>query len=138
MPAGSERPIAFASRTMTKAEKNYAQIEKEALGIIFSIKKFHQYIYVYGKKFTDHKPLTTILSPKASLPALRIQKWAYNYGVVFCRTEEHLNADGHPIVESDTTDKHPVTEASLFRITQTGVLPVKPENVQQRLHDIQC
>ena len=71
MPNGKEKPIVYGSRTLSKAEKNYAQVEKEALAIIFGIKKFHQ--YVYGQKFllvTDHKPLTTILSPKASLPAL--------------------------------------------------------------------
>ena len=70
MPNGEENPIAFGSRTISKAEKNYAQVEKEALAIIFGVKKFHQ--YVFGQKFllvTDHKPLTTILSPKANLPA---------------------------------------------------------------------
>ena len=103
MPDGSERPIAYGSRTLSKAEKNYAQIEKEALAIIFGIKKFHQ--YVYGRKFkllTDHKPLTTILSPKASLPALVaawLQRWAiilsaYQYEVEFRPTQQHGNPNG--------------------------------------------
>uniref|UniRef100_A0A1X7VNS7 Reverse transcriptase domain-containing protein n=1 Tax=Amphimedon queenslandica TaxID=400682 RepID=A0A1X7VNS7_AMPQE len=45
MPDGRERPVAFASRTMTATEKNYSQLEKEALAIVFGVKKFHQNLY---------------------------------------------------------------------------------------------
>ena len=77
---GTERPIAYASRTLTSSERNYTQLEKEALSLVFGIKKFHPYIY--GREFqllTDHKPLTTILGPKAGIPSLaaaRLQRWA--------------------------------------------------------------
>ena len=56
------------------------QIEREALSIIFGIKKFHQYLC--GRKFllvTDNKPLTTLLGPKSAIPTLaaaRLQRWA--------------------------------------------------------------
>ena len=41
MPNGTERPIAFASRTLHKSKKNYAQFEKEPLAIVYGVKKFH-------------------------------------------------------------------------------------------------
>ena len=70
-PDGSEQPIAFASRTLSSQERNYPQVENEALSLIFGIRKFHK--YVYGQKFTvftDHRPLTAILGPKTGIPTL--------------------------------------------------------------------
>lgn len=77
---GEERPIAFASRTLTPAEKKYAQCEREALALIFGLKKFHRYLF--GRTFTiytDHQPLLGILGqerPAPTLAAARMQRWA--------------------------------------------------------------
>ena len=67
---GSERPIAYASRKLSSTKK-YAQVEEEALALVFGLSKFHQYLY--GRAFilqTDHKPLTTILGPTQGIPSL--------------------------------------------------------------------
>ena len=54
-------PIAFFSRSMTNAEKNYDTSQKELLAVVKSVDHFRQFLY--GKKFiikTDHHPLTSI------------------------------------------------------------------------------
>ena len=50
LPDGSEHPVAYTSRTLSAAEKNYAQIEKEALALAYGIRKLHSYLF--GRKFT--------------------------------------------------------------------------------------
>ena len=75
------------SCTLSCAEKRYSQIEKEALAIIFSVKKFHQYLH--GQNFSDHKPLQYLFKETNSIPVMasaRIQHWAwilgaYNYSI---------------------------------------------------------
>ena len=53
---GNERPIVFYSRTLISSERNFAQIDKEALSVIAGMKKFHDYIYGrHVEIHTDHK-----------------------------------------------------------------------------------
>lgn len=85
------RPVLFVSKTLTSAEKKYAQIEREALAIVWATKRLHK--FVYGRRFqlvTDNKPLMYIFHPSKSLSAItaaRLQRWAmsmmaYDYEVV--------------------------------------------------------
>ena len=75
-------PIAFASCSLAPAEKNYSQIDKEALARVFGVKHFHQYLF--GQFFTiksDHKPLQHLLGEKKEIPGMasaRVQQWAHS------------------------------------------------------------
>lgn len=97
-----ERPIAYASRTLTPAERNYSQIDKEALAIVWSVKKF--YNYICGQHFTlitDHQPLKFIFGPNAGIPATsaaRQQRYAaflsgFNYTIEYRNSKSNANAD---------------------------------------------
>lgn len=99
---GSERPISCASRTLSDAEKNYSQLDKEALAIFYGVQKHHQFLY--ARQFilkTDHKPLSYIFGPKGGIPqtaASRLQRWAanlaaYDFKVEFVTSKHNGNAD---------------------------------------------
>ena len=80
MDDGKERPVAFASRTLSPAEKNYSQIEKGLLAIIFGVKKFHNFLF--GRQFSiesDHQPLYYLFNEAKGISqtaSSRIQRWA--------------------------------------------------------------
>ena len=102
MDDGQTKPIAFASRSLTVAEKKYSQLDKEGLAIVFGVKRFHQYLA--GRMFSiysDHKPLQHIFAidhPTPAMASARLQRWAltlgaYNYTITYKPGSEHGNAD---------------------------------------------
>ena len=61
-PDGSERAVYHMSQSLTDAQRNYSQLEKEALALVSAVERFHR--FVWGRKFilqTDHKPLVALL-----------------------------------------------------------------------------
>ena len=57
------RPVTYASKSLSEAEQNYANIERELLGVVFSLETFKH--FTSGRKtntITDHKPLTSLFS----------------------------------------------------------------------------
>ncbi|XP_072140440.1 uncharacterized protein [Dermacentor andersoni] len=135
---GRARPIAYASRTLSEAEKKYSQLEKEALAIIFGVKKFH--FYLYGRSFTlvtDHKPLQTILGPTTGIPtiaAARLQRWAvtlaaYSYNLIIKKSSENAEADfcsrlPLPDLEAETKE----TEETFYSL-RLNSLPVSSRDI---------
>ena len=69
------RPVMFASRALTGAEKNYQNLERECLATIWGMEKFHYFLY--GKKFTletDQKPPVSIYKKHMVEISPRIQR----------------------------------------------------------------
>ena len=93
------RPIAYASRSLSATEQNYAQIEKELLVIVFACDKFHHYIYGFHTTIrSDHKPIEFIMkkplhqiSPHLQRMLLKLQK--YELTVRYTRGKDMHVAD---------------------------------------------
>lgn len=96
-PIGSDRPICYASRTLSSSETNYSTIEKELLAIVWATKYFRPYLF--GRKFkiiTDHKPLTWIMNLKdtnSKLTRWRLKLEEYDYEIVHKKGTANTNAD---------------------------------------------
>lgn len=102
MSDGSERPICYISRVLSKAEKNYSMIMKEALAIYWAVTKLYQYLA--GRKFEilcDHKPLQALFGEHRSLPQMaagRIQRWSlflsnFDYTFKYIKGTDNTKAD---------------------------------------------
>ena len=138
MPDGTERPVASASRSLKKAEKGYAQIEKETLSLICGVKKFHKYLY--GREFklqTDHRPLQTIFGRKTGAPTLaaaRLQCWslklsAYCYEIKHRKGSEHSNADAMPRLPCNEPSQP--LEQRIFHVTTAHDLAISSKEIRE-------
>ncbi|KAE8740763.1 hypothetical protein FOCC_FOCC013708 [Frankliniella occidentalis] len=97
-----EKPIEYASRALHKAEKNYSQTDREALSIVFAVKKWHNYLC--GREFkiiTDHKPLLGLFGTDKPMPTMvspRMERWlimmgCYKYTIEWRPGKLHGNCD---------------------------------------------
>lgn len=121
-----ERPVYYGSSTLSPAEKNYSVTQKEALAIMFGLKKFHKYLY--GKHFiivSDHQPLREIFNSRKGISAVaasRIQRWAvtlsmYNYEMEYRKGEKipHADALSRLPIESKTGIEEDYVNSFNFR-----------------------
>uniref|UniRef100_A0A5S6R024 RNA-directed DNA polymerase n=1 Tax=Trichuris muris TaxID=70415 RepID=A0A5S6R024_TRIMR len=145
-PDGTEKAIAHASRALTAAEKNYSQIEKESLSLIFAVKKFHRMLH--GREFTlitYHQPLLAIFGSKKGIPvhsANRLQHWAivllaYNFSIRY-RSSKHFGCadalsrliSGRQPLNEDAVIASIDTDVQRVFIDAVRALPLTAEAIQ--------
>ena len=94
---GKERPIAFASRILSKTERKWGITEREAFAIVWSVNYFRSYLL--GNKFdlfTDHRPLTflrTLKNPSPKIARWLLQLEEYDYNIIYKEGKSNVNAD---------------------------------------------
>ncbi|XP_018397778.1 PREDICTED: uncharacterized protein K02A2.6-like [Cyphomyrmex costatus] len=92
------------AHSLTDAQRNYSQLEKEALALVTAVERFHK--FVWGRKFilqTDHKPLVALLQTDNSkglkpTTAARLKRWAirllgYDFKIENIHTQDFGQAD---------------------------------------------
>ena len=114
----NEYVVCYASRTMTKAERNYTVTEKEALAVVYALRHFRPYLYgVTFRLVTDHSALRWLLDQKHAEG--RIARWQlllrdYDFTIEHRRGTQHGNADAMSrlvIPVSDCEDEIALTSA---------------------------
>ena len=127
MPDGSERPIGYVSRSLTSSQRNYSQLEREALALVFGVQHFHSYLFGHHFELvTDHQPLLALLHehrPTSSQASARVRCWslllsAYEYSITFRRTQAHQNADALSRLPLPETQKESPIPPELVLLTE--------------------
>lgn len=137
-PDGSERPICYASRSLNSAEKNYSQIDREALSIKFGVDKF--YYYLIGRHFTlftDHQPLVHIFGPKGhlkSLCATRLLHYAlflqnFTFTIKYRQSSDHGNADALSRLPLESSELHQLDSVEKFQVDHMRILAVTAKDI---------
>ena len=130
------QPVCYASKALTDTEKNYSNIERETLGVVWGLERFNYYIF--GKHCTvntDHKPLEAIFKKRLSSCPPRLQRFlmrALKYDV----TVNYVKGPDVPIADAlsrvspqPTPSSSQLSEIYVHHVTQH--LPATPTKLQQ-------
>lgn len=135
--SGHKSVVAYASRTLSDAEKRYAQIEKECLALVWAMGKFRDYVVgIHVQLETDHKPLLQILQTKPlddlspRLLRLRLRLTSFDYEVKYTPGKDLTVADTlsrQSLLECSSKETEKELEVKMF-ISETT-----PDNIMKNL-----
>ncbi|CEP11527.1 hypothetical protein [Parasitella parasitica] len=117
------RPVAFASRTLTPAEKIYSTTEQEALCVVYALKHFYPYLYNSASLtiYTDHAALKSILSTKE--PKGRIARWILTiqgYSFTIVHRKGALNVDADALSRRDQINSQDIQAGKVIEAPSQG------------------
>ena len=134
------KPLEFASRSLKPTERKWAQIEKEALAVLYGLERFDQ--YTYGRKViiqNDHKPLDTILKKPLSQALKRLQDFImklfrYDIEFQFVKGTDLVIADAlsRDFIDTDQRDEN---ETERLRICEVSVFEQFPDARISKIKD---
>ena len=133
----SQKPVAFSSTSLLPAQWKYAQLQKEALAIVFGVKKFQNYLF--GRKsmiLSDHQAIQHCFSEHCPIPPLasaQIKRWAltlsvYDDAIFYKPRPQHTNADilsRLPLLEIPTDTPEPAELVFMMETLQGFPVNVK-------------
>lgn len=132
-PVGSDKPIAYASRTLSDTESRYSTIERELLAIVWAVKHFRPYLY--GRKFilyTDHRPLAWIHSlkePNSKLTRWRLRLQEYQFDTIYKKGKQNSNADALSRIPVNALDSDMKQESIIVNISDESDAEEKPISI---------
>ncbi|GES79037.1 enzymatic polyprotein, putative [Rhizophagus clarus] len=126
--SGKERVIAYASRSLTGAETNYAITNLECLAVVWAVQHFHKFLI--ERKFeiiTDHAALKGLMNAK--IPKGRRARWImelqqYDCEMIHRNGKENKNADALSRMKYENSNKRKSNEKE--------VKVIKPRNSKQK------
>ena len=111
---GEEHVVAYYSRQLSKQERNYSTMEREALAVVAAVKEF--YPYLYGREFqlvTDHNPLVTLTNLKDVTG--RLARW-----IMYLITHSFTGRGSHMQMQIVSQDLPPTINCKSGEYTATN------------------
>ena len=132
-----DRPVQYASRTLSETEQRYSTIEKELLAIVYAVKTFRPYIYGrHFKIYTDHRPLVwlwKLKEPNSKLLRWKLRLEEYDFEVIYKKGKYNTNADA---LSRITIDQLNALEESSDDDDLISLIPVVDPDERNRLEEI--
>ncbi len=137
---GKERVLGYASRSLSKCERNYCVTRRELLAVVWALRHFRPYLY--GRQFTvrsDHASLRWLQNFKE--PEGQIARWLqvigeYKFDIQHRPGKQHGNADGlsrQPCKQCGRVDDETPDQLSTNNEPAVCIIALSPEWDSQQL-----